>query len=296
MATQLDTAPTVGPSGAPPVLDDRVTTIRPTTGRPRLDLRELWHYRELLGIFVWRDLAVRYKQTIVGIAWAIFQPALIALVYATIFGRFGSFPSAGVYYPVFVFGGLLPMLYFNSALSVGSSSLVANVNLVTKVYFPRLLLPLGALVTPIVDFFLGLTVLVVFMLVTGELPANVWDALLAPVWLLLAFAAVLGPVLLLSAINVRYRDVPYAIPVFLLVMPFLSGVVFAITDATPERWQRLLYLNPMTTAVAGWRWSLFGTPLPSLYHASLGLGVTFVLLVAGFLYFRRAEPKFADQI
>jgi len=296
VATQLDQATVADRLIAPPVVDDRITQIRPVSGRPRLDVRELWHFRELLGIFVWRDLAVRYKQTVVGVAWAIFQPVLIALIYAALFGRFGKFPSAGVYYPIFVFGGLLPMLYFSSSLSTGASCIVANVNLVTKVYFPRLLLPLGAILTPVVDFLLSLVVLIGFMIVTGEYPASVWQALLAPVWLVLTVVAVLGPVLLLSAVNVRYRDVPYVIPVFLQVMPFLSGVVFAIDSSVPERWQRLLFLNPMTTAIAGWRWSIFGTPLPSLYHAMLGITVALVLIVVGFFYFRRAEPKFADQI
>lgn len=295
MATQLDQT-VAGATIQPPAVDERVTQIRPISGRPRLDVRELFHYRELLGIFVWRDLAVRYKQTIVGVAWALFQPILIALVYTLIFGRFADFPSGGVYYPVFVFGGLLPMLYFNSSLTSGASCLVANVNLVTKVYFPRLLLPLGALLTPVVDFLLSCVVLVGLMLVYNEHPDTVWQAIVAPVWLALTFVTVLGPVLLLSAVNVRYRDVPYVIPVFLQVMPFLSGVVFQITETVPERWQFFLYLNPMTTAIAGWRWSLFGSPLPSLGHAMQGVIVAVVLLVVGFLYFRRAEPKFADQI
>jgi lipopolysaccharide transport system permease protein len=296
VATQLDQATVVEGRIPPPVVDDRIAYIRPASGRPHLDLRELWHYRELLGIFVWRDLAVRYKQTVVGVAWAIFQPILIALIYTALFGRYADFPSGGVYYPVFVFGGLLPMLYFSSALTTGASCLVANVNLVTKVYFPRLLLPVGAVLTPIVDFALGFVVLIVFMLVTGEYPDSVWQALLAPIWLVLTFAAVLGPVLLLSAVNVRYRDVPYVIPVFLQVMPFLSGVVFQITDKMPERWQLLLSLNPMTTAISGWRWSIFGSPPPTLFHGCLGVAVALILLVTGFLYFRRAEPKFADQI
>jgi len=147
VATQLDQVTVADAIVQPPAVDDRVTQIRPIAGRPRLDVRELLHYRELLGIFIWRDLAVRYKQTVVGVAWALFQPILIAIVYTAIFGRFAKFSSGGVYYPVFVFGGLLPMLYFSSALTTGASCLVANVNLVTKVYFPRLLLPLGAVLT-----------------------------------------------------------------------------------------------------------------------------------------------------
>lgn len=296
MATQLDSATAIDRLASPPLHDDRVTTIRPSSGRPRLDLRELWHYRELLGIFVWRDLAVRYKQTVVGVAWVVFQPVLLAVVYSAIFGRFAKFPSGGVWYPVFAFAGLLPMLYFGSALSAGANCLVANVNLVTKVYFPRIILPLSAVLTPIVDLLLGLLALAGLMTITGWLPGDLARALLAPAWLLLAFVAVLGPVLLLSALNVRYRDVPYVIPVFMQVLPLLSGVPFVFTDRLPSHWQWILSANPMTTVIAGYRWALFGTPAPTLPHAMLGVGVALGLLAVGFLYFRRAEPGFADQI
>jgi lipopolysaccharide transport system permease protein len=276
------------------VYDDRVTRIRPATRWPRFDLPELWHYRELLGIFVWRDLAVRYKQTSIGILWAIFQPVLMAVVYTVIFGRFASFPSGGVYYPVFVFAGLLPWQYFSSALSSGAGCLVANVNLVTKVYFPRVLLPFATILTPIVDFVIGCFVLVGLMLVFDEWPASA-AALLAPAFLLLAAVTVLGLVLGLSAINVRYRDVPYAIPVFLQVLPLLSGVPFTLEEL-PERWQWILALNPMTTVVAGWRWCVLDTPAPDPAQAALGTAVAFALLALGLAYFRSSEPRFADNI
>lgn len=275
--------------------DERVTVIRPAPRLPRLDLAELWAYRELLGIFVWRDLAIRYKQTSVGVLWAIFQPMLMAFVYTIIFGRFADFPSGGVYYPVFVFGGLLPYLYFASSLSTGAACLVGNANLVTKVYFPRVLLPVSAALTPIVDFLLGLVVLLGLMVGFGELPDAFLPLLLAPAFLLLAVVSVLGLVLFLSAVNVRYRDVPYVIPVFLQVLPLLSGVPFALSGI-PDRWQWILALNPMTTVVAGWRWTIFGTEAPVPGQAALGVLVAVVLLVGGFLYFRSAEPRFADQI
>jgi lipopolysaccharide transport system permease protein len=275
-------------------LDDRLTWIRPASRVPRLDLRELWRYHELLGIFVWRDLAVRYKQTSVGVAWAVFQPVLVAIVYTVIFGKFAKFDSGGAYYGVFVFAGLLPWQYFSSSLTTGAASLVANVNLVTKVYFPRLLLPLSAIVTPIVDLAIGCLVLLAMMIWRDEWPGGP-QILLAPLFLLLAAVTVLGLSLGLSAINVRFRDVPYAIPVFLQVLPFLSGVPMEISSL-PERWQWILALNPMTTVISGWRWAVLDTPAPVPAQAALGVGVAVLLLLGGLAYFRSSEPSFADTI
>jgi lipopolysaccharide transport system permease protein len=297
VAGEVDPAGVAAPAAGPATAggaEERLTRIRPASRGLRLDLPELWHYRELLGIFVWRDLAVRYKQTSVGILWAIFQPLLMAVVYTVIFGRFARFPSGGVYYPVFVFAGLLPWQYFSSALASGSACIVANVNLVTKVYFPRMLLPLSAILTPVVDFVLGCLVLVGMMLVFDEWPADA-AVLLAPLFLVLAAVTVLGLVLALSAVNVRYRDVPYAIPVFLQVLPLLSGVPFTL-GALPEHWQWILALNPMTTVIAGWRWAVLDTPAPDPGQAALGVAVAVTLLAAGVAYFRSSEPRFADTI
>lgn len=275
-------------------LDERVTLIRPATRWPRLDLPELWRYRELLGIFVWRDLAVRYKQTAIGVVWAIFQPALMAFVYTIIFGRFAKFPSGDIPYPVFVFAALLPWQYFSSALSTGAGCLVVNVNLITKVYFPRVLLPLATIITPIVDLILGAVVLAGLMVWFGEAPG--WpQVLLAPAFLLLAAVTALGLAFGLSAINVRYRDVPYAIPVFLQVMPLLSGVPYAVEEA-PEKWQWILALNPMTAVVAGWRWAILDASAPDPAQTALGVAVGLVLLAVGFSHFRSSEPRFADTI
>jgi lipopolysaccharide transport system permease protein len=273
---------------------DRVIRIRPATRWPRLDLRELWHYHELLGIFVWRDLAVRYKQASIGIVWAIFQPLLIAVVYTVIFGRFAKFDSGGVYYGVFVFAGLLPWQYFSSSLSSGAGCLVANANLVTKVYFPRVLLPVATIVTPIVDLVLGFVVLLGMMAWFDEWPGGP-QIVLAPAFLLLAAVTVLGLVLGLSAINVRYRDVAYAIPVFMQVLPLLSGVPFTL-GALPVHWQWILACNPMTTVIAGWRWAVLDTPAPDAGQAALSVAVALVLLAAGLAYFRSSEPRFADNI
>jgi lipopolysaccharide transport system permease protein len=277
-------------AAVPALVDERVTVIRPPKRLPRLDAHELWAYRELLGIFVWRDLAVRYKQTAIGVIWAIFQPALMAIVYTVIFGKFAKFDSG----TTFVFGGLLPMLYFSSSLSTGAGVLVANVNLVTKVYFPRLILPISSVVTPVVDYLLGLLTLFGLML-WFRTPTGGWTMIFAPLFMLLAVVTVLGLVFGLSAINVRYRDVPYAIPVFLQVMPFVSGVPYELASL-PERWQWILSVNPMTTVIAGWRWAFFDNAPPVPGQAALGVAVALVLLAVGFTYFRSAEPRFADQI
>ena len=244
---------------------------------------------------MWRDLTVRYKQTVVGVAWAVFQPLLVTAVYTVIFGRYAKFDSGGVSYPLFVFGGLLPWFYFASTLGTGAGVLVANANLVTKVYFPRVLLPLAAALTPVVDLLLGIVVLAVGMIALGEGPGSYTTLLAAPAFLLIAVTTAVGLVLLLSAINVRYRDVPYAIPVFLQVLPLLSGVPFTATSV-PEKWQWILALNPLSTAIGGWRWAIFGTPAPEVAHALIGSAVSVGLVVVGFFYFRSAEPRFADQI
>lgn len=273
---------------------ERVSVIRPATRWPRLDVRELWAYRELLAILVWRDLKVRYKQSFVGIAWAIFQPALVAVVYTIVFGRFAKFPSGGIDYPVFVFAGLLPWTYFSSALSTGASSLVSNVNLVTKVYFPRLLLPGATVFVPLLDLALGCVVLVVLMAVYNSFPEGV--AVFAAVgFVVLAAVTALGCALWLSAVNVRYRDVPYAIPVFMQVLPLLSGVPFAL-DKTPEKWQWILSLNPMTAVISGWRWAVLDASEPNWGQVGLGVLVSILLFVAGLTYFRSSEPRFADTI
>lgn len=289
-----ETPAPAAPTTERPDRDTRRTSIRPPSRFPRLDLPELWAFRELLGIFVWRDLKVRYKQTFVGAAWAVFQPILIATVYTIVFGRFAKFPSGTVYYPVFVFAGILPWQYFASSISSGATSLVSNVNLVTKVYFPRVLLPVATVIVPVVDFVLGCFVLAGLMLIWGPTP-SLPDVLFAPLFLGLAVVTAVGVVLWLSAINVRYRDVPYAIPVFLQVLPLLSGVPFAIEEA-PVKWQWLLALNPMTAVVSGWRWAILGSAEPNWGQVALGVGVALVILVTGVAYFRRSEPRFADTI
>src|SRR5262245_21483622 len=272
---------------------DRVTIIKPAPRWPHLDVRELWHYRELLGTLIWRDVAVRYKQTSIGVAWAILQPFLTMVVFTFVFGRFANFPSKGVPYPIFTYSALLPWTYFASAVALASASLVSNKALVTKVYFPRVLLPLAGVAVPIVDFLLAFVVLVGLMVWFQVWPSAA--LVLAPLFLAMAYVAALGVSLFLTALNVRYRDVPYAIPFLMQIWLFLSGVVYAI-NALPEKWQWVLALNPMTAVIAGFQWGVLGTSAPDLGKTLVSIGATAVFFVVGLWYFRRSEPRFADTI
>lgn len=272
----------------------RLTVIKPASRLPRLDVGELWHYRELLWTLVWRDVSVRYKQTFLGVAWAVLVPAFTALVYVIVFGKFADFPSGETPYPSLVVAGVLPMQYFASALTLGSMSLLANLPLVTKVYFPRTLLPLAGVSVPLVDFVIGLPVLLFLMAKYGTWPDG-WKILTAPLFILLAVVTVFGIALMLAAINVRFRDVRYMIPVFLQVLPLLSGVMFAV-DQIPEKWQWILSLNPMTSVISGWRWAVLDANAPQAGQVALGVAVALALFGVGLATFRSSEPRFADTI
>jgi homopolymeric O-antigen transport system permease protein len=280
---------------APAVIDRdaRVTVIKPAPRWPHLDLPELWHYRELLARLVWRDIAVRYKQTSIGIAWAVVQPFLTMVVFTFVFGRFANFPSKGLPYPIFTYSALLPWTYFAAAVALSSASIVSNRGLVTKVYFPRVLLPLASVTVPIADFLPAFLVLVGMMFWYSVFPTVA--ILLAPFFLAMALAAALGVGLFLSALNVRYRDVPYAIPFLIQIWLYLSGVVYAISSL-PEKWQWVLSLNPMTAVINGFQWGVLGTPAPELTKTLVSIAATVLFVVVGLWFFRRSEPRFADTI
>jgi lipopolysaccharide transport system permease protein len=285
-------------SASPRVYDterrlNRVAVIRPAPRWPHLDVRELWHYRELLAALTWRDIAVRYKQTSIGVAWAVLQPFLTMVVFTFVFGRFANFPSKGVPYPIFTYSALLPWTYFASSVALGSSSLVSNKTMVTKVYFPRVLLPLAGVSVPLVDFLLALVVLFGMMAWFQVWP--IWAIVLAPAFMLMAVVTAFGVALFLSSVNVRYRDVPYAIPFLMQVWMYLSGVVYAIS-ALPEKWQWLLALNPMTAVISGFQWGMLGTAAPDPAKTLISIGATGALFVVGLWYFRTSEPRFADTI
>lgn len=277
----------------PPERDQRVSVIRPAPRWPHLDLPELWQFRELLLRLVWRDVSVRYKQTSIGVAWAILQPFLTMVVFTFVFGRFANFPSKGVPYPIFTYSALLPWTYFASAVALSSASLVSNRGLVTKVYFPRVLMPLASVTVPLADFVPACLVLLGMMFWFSVWPGVA--LLLAPLFLAMAVVTALSVGLFLSALNVRYRDVPYAVPFLIQIWLYLSGVVYAIS-ALPERWQWVLALNPMTTVINGFQWGVLGTAAPELDKALIGVAATAVFFVVGLWYFRRSEPRFADTI
>jgi lipopolysaccharide transport system permease protein len=289
-AAETPVAPTTEASGR---RDNAVTVIRPASGLPRLDVLELWRFRELAFRILWRDVKVRYKQTSIGVAWAVLQPFLTMVVFTFIFGRFAGFPSQGLPYPVFVFAGLLPWTYFAQAVATSSTSLASNVALVTKVYFPRTLLPLSAVAVPLVDFALSLGVLAGLMLWFDVPPVPTLP--LAPLFLVLAAVAALGVGLFFSAVNVRFRDVPYAIPFLIQIWLYLSPVIYP-TPALPTVWQWVLALNPMTGAITGFRWAVLGTEAPDPGQLAVSVVSALAIFVAGLAFFRRTEATFADTI
>jgi lipopolysaccharide transport system permease protein len=296
--TETETAVREAPAPSPTVAREtpgssRVTVIRPAPRWPHLDFVELWHYRELLAALVWRDIAVRYKQTSIGIAWAILQPVMTMIVFTLIFGYVGGFQSKGLQYQVFSYSALLPWFYFASSVAISSSSLVSNRGLVTKVYFPRVLLPLAGVTVPIVDFLVASVVLVALMVWYATWPTAA--IVLAPLFLLMALVTALGVGLFFAAVTVRYRDVPYAIPFLLQSWMFVSGVVLPISQF-PEYAQWLLALNPMTAVINGFQWGVVGAAAPELAKTLVSVGATAIFFVVGLWFFRRSEPKFADTI
>ncbi len=267
--------------------------LRPTRGWVPLRLDDLWQYRELLYFLVWRDIKVRYKQTVLGAAWAIIQPLMTMVVFSVFFGRLANMPSDGVPYPVFAYCGLLPWQLFSQALTQSGNSLVGNQNLITKVYFPRLVIPLAAVLAGLLDFLIAFLVLVAMMFYYGITPTPAAAAL--PLLLLLTVATALGAGLWLSALNVEYRDVRYTLPFLAQFWLFATPVAYPASLA-PEPWRSLLGLNPVTGAVEGFRWALLGTAGPPGLLLLISVLTTLVLLVGGLYYFRRMEKTFADLV
>jgi lipopolysaccharide transport system permease protein len=257
------------------------------------ELRALWEFRELLYFIVWRDVKTRYKQTALGVGWALLQPLLTAAIFTVVFAYFARMPSEGVPYPLFAFTALLPWSYFSQALARGSMGLVSSANLISKVYFPRMILPLAGATTPLVDLTLTFGVLVA-MLAWYQVTPTI--ALLAlPAFVAMAILAGIGVSLWLSALNVKYRDVAHLVPFLVQIWMYASPVVYP-ASVVPERWRVLYGLNPIVTVVEGFRWSLLGTPPPDAMLAATGLAAILVTLVSGFWYFKSTERTFADVI
>jgi lipopolysaccharide transport system permease protein len=267
--------------------------IKPEAGPASLGLRELWEYRGLLYFFVWRDIKVRYKQTVLGAAWAIIQPFFLMVVFSLFFGRLAGVPSDGIPYPVFVYCALLPWQLFAHALSESSNSLVANERLLTKVYFPRLLIPISSVLGGLVDFAIAFVILLLMMGWYGIRPT--WAIVTLPAFVLLAMASALGVGLWLSALNVRYRDVRYTIG-FLIQFWLLATPVAYPSSLVPGRWRALYGLNPMAGVVEGFRWALLGKTGPPGALLAVSAVAVIVILVGGLYFFRRLESEFADVI
>lgn len=272
----------------------QVTMIRPAKGWRSLNLRDLWSYRELIYFMTWRDIQVRYKQTLLGAAWAVLRPFMTMVVFSIFFGQLAKVPSDGIPYPIFTFAALLPWQLFTNALNFASRSLVQNANMITKVYFPRMILPLSSVLAGLVDFGVAFLILIGMMIFYGvAIPAAVWAL---PLFLLLAILTALGVGLWLSALNVLYRDIGYIMPFLTEFWLFVTPVAYP-ASLVPEQWKLLYALNPMTGVVEGFRWALLGSensaPSPML---AISASIAVVVLISGLFFFRRMERQFADMV
>jgi lipopolysaccharide transport system permease protein len=256
--------------------------------------KDLWRFRELFYVLAWRDVSVRYKQTAVGILWAILRPALSTIVFTVVFGKLGRFPSGGVPYPVLVLTGMLPWQLFSSALTESGNSLVANSGLITKVYFPRLIVPGSALVTSLIDFAISAVMLAILMVIYGVVPS--WRIVFLPLFILLALVTAAAMGTWISALNVRYRDFAFVVPFITQLGLYISPVGFS-SNVVPPKWATLYSLNPIVGVIDGFRWCALGGNM-SLRWSGLAISIAIVLVLAvtGFSYFRRTERGFADII
>ena len=270
-----------------------IVRIRPPRGWASLDLRELWEYRELLYFLAWRDVKVRYKQTALGVAWVVLQPLMTTLIFTIIFGNLAKIPSENLPYAVFALAGLIPWNYFSGAFARGGVSLVGSANLISKVYFPRLVIPISSILAGLIDSAIVFVVLIGLMLFYGITPT--WAIVTLPLFLLLAVATALGVSLWLSALNVQYRDVGYLVPFIAQFWMYATPVVYP-ASMIPERWRLLYSLNPMTGVVEGFRWALFGTGEGPGLMLAVSVVMVLVLLVSGAFFFKRMENTFADVV
>lgn len=272
---------------------DDVLILRPSRGWGSLNLGELWRYRELIYFLTWRDLKVRYKQTVLGAFWAILQPFLSMVVFSVFFGGLLNIPSEGIPYPLFSYTALLPWGMFSKALNDAGRSLVTNRAMITKIYFPRMVIPLSSVLASVVDFFIAFVVLLGMLLYFNRPPtAGVWTL---PLFLILAMATALGIGLWLSALNVLYRDIGYIIPFLTQLWFYLTPIVYPASKI-PEQWRLLYALNPIVGVVEGFRWALLATSSSPGPVLAVSASVAFAMLISGMFYFRRMERTFADMV
>lgn len=269
-----------------------ITIIRPLKGWIPIDLKELWAYRELIYTFASRDIKVRYKQTALGAGWAVIQPLFTMVIFTIIFGGFAKIPSEGIPYPLFSYAALLPWTLFAEGITRSTSSMITNANIMTKVYFPRLVMPISGILSPVVDFAVAFIILIGMILYYGFIPTI--NIIWLPAFILLALATSLGVGLWLSALNVQYRDFQYTLPFIIQIWLYSSPVVYA-SSLVPEKYRLIYGLNPMAGVIEGFRWALLGTEPPgSMIFVSVLMVV--VILISGAYYFKRMEKTFADVV
>lgn len=269
------------------------TIIRPKKTFSWSDVSELWQYRELIYFFTWRDLKVRYKQAAIGVAWALFQPFVTMIVFSIFFGNFAKMPSDGIPYPIFVYVGLLIWQFFSGALTETSNCLIANQSIITKVYFPRLILPISAVLTKLVDFFIASIILIGMMIYYGYTP-NLLGLLILPILLFISFLASVGGGLFLAAVNVKYRDVRYILPFFIQILMFITPVIYPASIAGKYSW--ILALNPMTGVIKAAHAAILGNAPINWQLLGISFITTLILFVIGVIYFKKTERYFADII
>jgi len=274
-------------------LTEPVVVVEPKKGLFHLDLQAVWKYRELLYFLIWRDLKVRYKQTVIGAGWAIIQPLMTMVIFTLVFGKFAKVPSDGLPYPIFAYTALLPWIYFSQAISRSSTSVVGGANLIRKIYFPRLIIPISAAVAPLVDFAIAFVILLGMMVWYGTAPN--WGVLALPLFLLLALVTSLAVTFWLSALNVVYRDVSHTIPFLTQIWMFASPVAYPVS-LVPEKWRLLYSLNPMVGVIEGFRWALLGKESPDFGVMVLSTAIVLVIFISGIVYFKHMERTFADII
>lgn len=278
-----------------------ITYLRPSRGWSALNLADIWNYRELVYFLIWRDIKVRYKQTLLGAAWAIIQPFFTMVVFTIFFGRLAGVPSDGVPYPIFSYTGLLPWGLFTKALTDAGRAMVANRAMITKIYFPRLVIPLASVLSGLVDFAIAFLVLIGMIFYYNNVPGE-YDSisisptiLTLPLFILLALVTALGVGLWLSALNVRYRDINYILPFLTQFWLFITPVAYP-ASMIPEGWRWLYALNPMTWVVEGFRWALLGTGSGPDLMLAVSTTISILALISGLFYFRRMERTFADMV
>jgi len=267
--------------------------IRPSRGLFDLGLGAVWRYRELLIVLTMRDIQVLYKQAALGIGWAVIQPLFAVVIFTIVFGHFAKMPSDGIPYAIFALAGVLPWTYFAEAVRRGGTGLVTDAELIRKVYFPRLVIPLAGVIAPLLDFLIGFVVLLIALLWFGVTPS--WRLLAVPPLLILSALLALAIGLWLGPINVRFRDVKYTLTFMLQVWMYATPIVYPLS-IVPERWQWLYSLNPMVGVIEGFRWAIFGKGAPEIFSMGLSLSVIAVILAGGLIFFRTMERSFADLI